>query len=60
MEKFFDVPTQVCFIFDDEVLFGIGYHDQIICACCGGIFEIDEVEVIEIFPDWVNFDEYIR
>ncbi|MCI7591080.1 MAG: hypothetical protein MSS74_04025 [Lactobacillus johnsonii] len=37
---------------------GIAYHDEIICACCGGIVEISEVENIETFP-WVDITDAI-
>ena len=31
----------------------------IICGCCGGIIEIDEVEEMEIYPTWVGFSDEI-
>ena len=47
MEKtYFDNPTQVIFADPDNTgswLVGIAYCENIICACCGGVFEIDEV-----------------
>ena len=47
MEKsYFDRPAQVVFADPDnpgEWLVGIAYRDQLICACCGGTFDIDEV-----------------
>ena len=47
MEKqYFDRPTQVIFADPDnagEWLCGIAYRDEIICACCGGIFDIGDV-----------------
>ena len=39
-------PKQVVFADTDNIgewLIGIAYGDVIICACCGGVFEIDEV-----------------
>lgn len=41
----FEVPTQVKFYDADSGMFqgGIAYGDEIICGCCGGIFEVDEV-----------------
>ena len=52
MEKpYFDRPTQVIFADPDnpgEWLCGIAYRDEIICACCGGVFDIaDVVEMAE-------------
>ena len=53
MKKFFDKPTQVLFV-DEEGTWcsGIAYHDEIICGCCGGIFDIEEV--IEFAPEYVQ------
>ena len=70
-KKYFDRPQQVKFwdSTQQEYFFGIAYRDEIICSCCGGIFEIREV--IEgakedehkqaIIPTyWVDFSNYIR
>ena len=47
MEKtYFERATQVIFADPDNVgewLCGIAYRDEIICACCGGTFDIDAV-----------------
>ena len=45
MKNFYECPTQVKFWDYDnhEWNYGIAYGDEIICGCCGGIFEIDEV-----------------
>lgn len=32
----------------------------IICGCCGGIYEPDEVEIIERFEDWIDIEADIR
>lgn len=66
-KTYYDVPTQVRFWVDDVegmgrgTLTGIAYHNQIICACCGGIFCLDDNKTIEILKemDWVDFSEYI-
>ena len=67
----FDVPTQVKF-WDYEgahYIGGIGYRDEIICGCCGGVFKISEIyefapaeveEPIVALEDWVNLEEEIR
>lgn len=71
MEKitYFDVPTQVKFIdFDgcDDNWFeekgGIAYGNEIICGCCGGIIELDDLwsdweELKDHFP---NFDSPLK
>lgn len=45
-QKYFSTPTQVTFrdpYDEDTYLCGIAYQDIIICSCCGGIYEIDEI-----------------
>ena len=68
MENFyFDRPKQVVFSDPDnqgEWIVGIAYKDEIICACCGGIFSIDDVVEMAkedgrkcaIYPyeDWID------
>ena len=62
---YFDRPTQVKFtenLEDDDVVvihFGIAYHDEIICGCCGGIIEAENVDTIEEL-EWLPFEEYLR
>ena len=44
---YFDKPTQVIFADPDNPgawLKGIGYKDEVLCACCGGVFTIDYIE----------------
>lgn len=58
--NYFDKPTQVQFIDDeDNVCYGIAFQDNIICACCGSIFPIDEITIIASL-EWVNFEEEIK
>lgn len=62
MTKFFEKPTQVKFLDRDNNRWvgGIAYHDEIICGCCGGIFEIDEFADHEIVTyDWMNISDEI-
>lgn len=51
MNDYFDIPTQVMFWDegDKQYTFGIAYKDEIICGCCGGIFEIEDI--IELTPE---------
>lgn len=59
------MATQVIFKdFEDEECAGIlvtPTDDEafIICACCGSIFEPDEVEIIKRFSTWVDFSDFI-
>lgn len=49
--------------------YGIAYRDEIICGCCGGIFEIEEVinseevpagqEAIYTYKSWADLSEEI-
>lgn len=61
----FDEPTQVMFYDGSEYHAGIAYHDEVICGCCGGTFEVadinemaleDKVVPIVALP-WVDFSE---
>ena len=65
----FDVPTQVMFwdITMDHYTYGIAYKNEIICGCCGGVFEIAEIvehtpiELQSIYPyeNWADLTEEI-
>lgn len=33
---------------------------QIICGCCGGLFEPEEVVIIKEYEDWVDLSEEIK
>ena len=65
--KFVDntLPTE-----EQEILGGIAAYKQenenkepellfVICGCCGGTFEPDEVEIITTYHDWMNLTEAI-
>lgn len=49
----------------NEILGGIGiYNDDgslvnVICGCCGAMFEPDEVVVVEEFDHWIDINEEI-
>lgn len=66
---YYDTPTQVKFWDEDDehYLGGIAYHTEIICGCCGGIFEIVDIyncsdvdEPIIAYQDWINIEAEIR
>jgi hypothetical protein len=66
-KSWYDVPTQVAWFDEDSYAAGIAYCDEIICACCGRIITIDEVNectpegivpIIE-YDRWVNLREKI-
>ena len=70
--KVFDIPTQVRFFEGAYWLTGIGYKDEIICGCCGGVFQIDQiyelaeeadteiVDPIQPYKNWIDISEEIR
>ena len=72
MEKYdyFAVPTQVEFwdVNGDHYIGGIAYRNEVICGCCGGIFDISEIyesapNTLEdpiVVYDWVNISSKIR
>lgn len=70
MKTFYDTPTQVNFwdLNGDRYVGGIAYRDEIICGCCGAIFEIAEIyeearadgkkDFEAIIPvEWIDFSE---
>ena len=70
-KPYFETPTQVVFHDIDDPgswITGIAFHDVIICACCGGTYDIDEVcelsegyvdQAIYPYDNWVNLSEEI-
>ena len=73
MEKtYFDRPKQVVFADPDnagEWICGIAYGYEIICVCCGGVFDIDDVIemaredgvkcAIYEYEDWIDIADEI-
>ena len=62
-------PLQVMFFDGEDMCPGIKIEDKIICACCGGIFEVEDVieaamdagvEPIRWFDHWVDLTEEIK
>ena len=59
MKFYYDEPKQVKFledVGDGETVehYGIAYQDVIICGCCGGIIEKDEVSIMHCQGEHVN------
>jgi hypothetical protein len=73
---YYGTPCQVRFVDCGDpnnitTCYGIAYHDEIICGCCGAILPIDEIikdaeragvhwddAVIEL--EWINISESIK
>ena len=65
MKRYYERPTQVRWLDTENKRWfgGIAYRNEIICGCCGGVFELDsfeEDEVEELGGYWVNIEEEIR
>ena len=70
--NYFDVPTQVKFwdVAGDHYIGGIAYRNEIICGCCGGVFDINKIyefapdaikeDPIVVYDTWVNLSSKIR
>ena len=76
IKSYYSAPTMVSFINPDtdedtvDTIIGIAYNESIICACCGGVWDIPTLikafeEQNEDFDpefeelNWIPFDEYI-
>ena len=65
-KTYFSVPTQVRVEAPDTDGFdyGIAYHSIFICAGCGEVFDLEELNqdglAIESLGDWVDFSDYIQ
>lgn len=62
----YQVKFKTIYESEDEEFNGILVYNKakpedsfVICACCGGIFPMDEIEKCERYPTWVNFSEEI-
>ena len=62
-------PVQVMFYDGEAMSAGILFGEQIICGCCGGIFDVydvvtmaqDEgVDAIRLFDTWVDVSDEIK
>lgn len=61
MEQYYDRPTQVIFVEEEDLLQsgpdeackcqGIAYRDEVICCCCGGVIPLDEIAYIYEEPN---------
>ena len=61
---YFETPKQVLWWDNDADVYryGIAYRNEIICSCCGGVFEIDEIlefcheRIHPVIPiNWVDY-----
>lgn len=62
-------PVQVMFYDGEGMCSGIMWGNQIVCACCGATFWVDEVienakddgvEAIRMFDTWVDISDEIK
>jgi hypothetical protein len=66
-KTYFPMPKQIRIENPDEYdgwSYGIAYQGIFICACCGKVFGLKELNedglAIEPLGDWVDFGEYIH
>ena len=62
-------PVQVMFYDGENMSAGILFGEQIICGCCGGVFDVydvvtmaqdDGVDAIKMFEVWVDISDEIK
>jgi hypothetical protein len=62
-------PVQVMFYDGENMCAGILFGEQIICGCCGGVFDIDTIlenaredgcVPIKVFETWADIGEAIE
>ena len=63
------IPVQVMFYDGEAMSAGILLGEQIVCGCCGGIFDVydvvtmaqdDGVDAIRLFDTWVDISDEIK
>ena len=63
------IAVQVMFYDGENMCSGIMVGDMIVCACCGGIFDVDDVvsnaiedgrEAIRMFKTWVDISTEVK
>ena len=64
-----EIPRQVMFYDGEDMSAGIMIGDKIVCACCGALFEVDEVianaredgvEAVRMFEYWVDLSTEVE
>lgn len=58
------LTKQCAFKDEDGTIFGgiyveIGEEKYVICGCCGGVMEMDDIEELYLFDEWNNISEEI-
>lgn len=63
------VPVQVMFYDGENMCAGILFGEQIICGCCGGVFDVYDIvemaradgeDAIRLFDTWADLSDEIR
>ena len=59
----YQVKFKVLNKYDNRIYGGIYVDDTdkkyVICGCCGSVFRIDDVKIINKYDDWANLSEEI-
>ena len=45
--------------FQGGIMVDDGSSIYVICGCCGGIYEMDDIEEINEFENWINISDEI-
>ena len=62
-------PVQVMFYDGESMCAGIMLGEHIICGCCGGLFEVEDIvemaradgeDAIRLFDTWADLSDEIR
>lgn len=41
------------------ILITEGWEQYVICGCCGSVFEIEDIEIVKEYPDWIDISDSI-
>ena len=60
---YFKEPVQVKFHLageeEESIRGGIAYQHFIICGCCGGAIDVDDIDWMEVYDSWMDISEEI-
>jgi hypothetical protein len=45
--------------FQGGIMVNDGQSSYVICGCCGGVYEMGDIDEIKTYPSWVDISEEI-